>query len=87
MKEKEFTYFENNYWCGFKEGEAEDAKDVIYIDGFSEDDGEGAVVVKVWLTKHNDIIVDWHDCRYQENSTVLELIEETKQKLLESIKH
>ena len=87
MKEKEFTYFENNYWCGFKEGEAEDAKDVIYIDGFPEDDGEGAVVVKVWLTKHNDIIVDWHDCRYQENSTVLELIEETKQKLLESIKH
>ncbi len=49
MKEKEFTYFENNYWCGFKEGEAEDAKDVIYIDGFPEDDGEGAVVVKVWI--------------------------------------
>ena len=87
MKEKEFIYFENNYWYGFKEGEAEDAKDVIYIDGFPEDDCEGSVVVKVWLTKHNDIIVDWHDCRYQENSTVLELIEETKQKLLESIKH
>ena len=83
MQEKEFTYFENNYWCRFNEGEAEDAKDVIYIDGFPEDDGEGAVVAKVWLTRHNDIIVDWHDCRYQNYATVLELIEEAKQRLLE----
>jgi len=41
------------------------------------------VVAVVWLTKHGDIVVDWHDNGYRTNVTVLDLIKESKSKLLE----
>jgi hypothetical protein len=43
----------------------------------------GEVVAMVWITKHKDIIVDWHNNGYRLNETVLELIEDSKKELRE----
>ena len=76
------VFFENNYWEDYTVEENEDALASIYIDGFPEDANEsGEVVAKVWITKHKDIIVDWHNNAYRMNDTVLELIEDSKRLL------
>lgn len=60
----------------------EDALASITIDGYPEDENEeGRVVAVVWLTKHGDIIVDWHDNGYRMNANVLALIKESREKL------
>ena len=76
--------FENTYWEDYSIDKEEDALASICIDGFPYDENEeGQVVAKVWITKHKDIIVDWHHNGYRMNETVLELIKEAKEKLLE----
>ena len=78
----ELVYFENSYWEDYTIEGNEDALASIFIDGFPEDENEsGEVVVKVWITKHKDIIVDWHNNAYRMNDTVLELIEDSKRLL------
>lgn len=78
----ELAFFENNYWEDYTveaDKDSEDALASICIDGFPEDENEsGEVVAKVWITKHKDIIVDWHNNAYRMNDTVLELIEDSK---------
>lgn len=81
----ELVYFENNYWEDYTveaDRDSEDALASIFIDGFPEDENEsGEVVAKVWITKHKDIIVDWHNNMYRMNDVVLELIEDSKRLL------
>ena len=80
----ELVYFENSYWEDYSVNKQEDALASICIDGHPHDENaEGQVVAKVWITKHKDIIVDWHHNGYRMNETVLELIEESKKKLKE----
>lgn len=78
------VYFENNYLEDYSISKDEDALASISIDGFPEDENEsGEVVAMVWITKHKDIIVDWHNNGYRLNDSVLELIEESKKELRE----
>lgn len=78
----ELVYFDNSYWEDFSTNKEEDALGCICIDGFPHDeDASGEVVAKVWITKHKDIIVDWHNNGYRMNETVLELIEDSKRLL------
>lgn len=78
----ELVFFENQYWEDYTVEENEDALASIFIDGFPEEANEsGEVVAKVWITKHKDIIVDWHNNAYRMNDTVLELIEDSKRLL------
>lgn len=81
----ELVYFENQYWEDYTvepNRDSEDALASIFIDGFPEDANEsGEVVAKVWITRHKDIIVDWHNNAYRMNDTVLELIEDSKRLL------
>lgn len=78
----ELVYFENSYWEDYTVVENRDSEDVlmsISIDGFPEDDNKnGEVIAKVWLTKHKDIVVDWHNNMYMMNDTVLKLVEDSK---------
>lgn len=63
---------------------AQGALACITIDGFPKnDDAEGQVVCVVWLTKAGGFIVDWHHNGYRMNDTVLELIRDSKNKLME----
>lgn len=78
----ELVFFENSYWEDYTVEENEDALASIFIDGFPEDANEsGEVVAKVWITKHKDIVVDWHNNMYRMNNIVLELIEDSKRLL------
>lgn len=81
----ELVYFENSYWEDYTVVENRDSEDVlmsISIDGFPEDDSKsGEVIAKVWLTKHRDIVVDWHNNMYRMNDTVLKLVEDSKKVL------
>ena len=50
----------------------------IFIDGYPEDPNEsGGVVATVIMTKHRDVIIDWHDNGYRMNETVNNLIRES----------
>lgn len=84
----ELVYFENQYWEDYTvepNKDSEDALASIFIDGFPEDENEsGEVVATVWITKHKDIVVDWHNNMYRMNDTVLELIESSKRLLRNS---
>lgn len=78
----ELVYFNNSFWEDFEINKEEDALGCISIDGFPYDeDASGEVVARVWITKHKDIIVDWHNNGYRMNETVLELIEDSKRLL------
>ena len=81
----ELVYFENSYLEDYTVVENRDSEDVlmsISIDGFPEDDNKsGEVIAKVWLTKHKDIVVDWHNNMYRMNDTVLKLVEDSKKVL------
>lgn len=81
---KELISFKNSFKQDFKQQEAgeNDALASITIDGFPVDeDGEGSVVAVVLLTKHGDIVVDWHENAYRMDTTVLNLIKESKEQL------
>lgn len=81
------VYFKNGYWEEYSIEKNEDALACVYIDGYPEDENEsGEVVVAVWITKHKDIIVDWHNNAYRMNDTVLELIEDSKAFLINEFK-
>lgn len=56
----------------------------ITIDGFpADEDGEGKVVCQVWLTMYKDFVVSWNDNGYRMNQAVLDLIEDSKSRLLD----
>ncbi len=69
-------YFENNYVVEDDHMEY-DARKVVYIDGYEDDKDEGEVVATVTLTKHDDIVVDWHLNYLRMNDGALEIIKET----------
>ncbi len=69
---KDLVYFENNYGDTDERG-----NEFVCIDGFPADDNEeGRVVATVFLTPHNDIVVDWHDNGYRLDKTVLTLVDQ-----------
>lgn len=69
---KNLVYFENTYGDTDERGNK-----FVCIDGFPDDDnGEGRVVATVFLTPHNDIVVDWHDNGYRLDETVLTLVDQ-----------
>lgn len=71
--------FENTFFEYFGNDPNADAFGCCTIDGHPADENEsGEVVARVWITKHGDIIVDWHENGYRLNNTVLNLIEESK---------
>ena len=92
---KKLVYFENDYWhdynyChDYRDTPLESDDDRLFditIDGYPEDENaEGEVVVVLILTKHNDIVIEWHDNAYRMNENVLELVEESKTILKEQI--
>ena len=83
IRESKLVSFENTF-SEFGCGVEEDAFGYITIDGYPEDEDQpGEVVAHVWITKHGDIVVDWHDNCYRENDWVLELIEDSKRTLRE----
>lgn len=54
------------------------AKACITIDGYTaNEDEEGEVVCRVWMTSDNNFIIDWHNNGYRMNQTVLDLIEDS----------
>ena len=78
------VYFENNFYESFENNPEEDAFACLTIDGYPENDNlEGEVVAKVWITKHGDIVVDWHNNGYRLNEQVKNMIEESKKILKE----
>lgn len=82
-----FEWFDNSYWEDYTEYDATkngDALGCIFVDGFPEDVNEsGEVIAKVYITKHNDIIIDWRYHEYKMNNIVMELIEESKKRLMD----
>lgn len=71
--------FENTFFEYFGNESEDDAFACCSIDGHPADENEsGCVVARVWITKHGDIITDWHENGYRLNDTVLNLIAETK---------
>ena len=86
---KKLVYFENNYVNDYRNNPDESEDNRVFditIDGYPEDENEeGEVVAVLILTKHNDIIVEWHDNMYRMNQNVLDLVEESKKILREQI--
>ena len=77
------TYFENTYIQNENDlvYDNPDAIACITIDGYAskdDDDDEGEVIAELYLTKHGDIIISWHDNAYSLNEHVLALIDESK---------
>lgn len=60
--------------------EGDDAVMKCYIDGYpAGDDATGTVIACVTLTRHGDVVVDWHHNGYRMEPAVLELIENARQ--------
>ena len=78
MKYVDFT---NEYCIDYTQEVITDNDDKlreIYIDGYPEDPNEeGTVIATVVLTKHRDLIINWHDNGYKMNDTVNNLIQES----------
>ena len=84
MKNTELVYFQNTHFEEYSANKEDDALANICIDGYPFDDNaEGKVIARVWITKHKYIVVDWHCNEYRMNDTVLKLIEDSKRKLIE----
>lgn len=67
--------FENTFIETANDGIGYDAIGCITIDGYPENEHEpGQVVARVYITKHHDIVVDWHDNAYRINETCMGLI-------------
>lgn len=80
------TYFENTYIQNENDlvYDNPDAIACITIDGYSskdDDDDEGEVIAELYLTKHGDIIISWHDNAYGSNDAMKEIIAESKKML------
>ncbi len=83
MREPDYVEFENNY------GDTDDdGNEYICIDGYPKDEGgneaEGTVIAIVYKTPHGDFVTSWHHNGYRANKTVLELIEDAKERLNEN---
>jgi hypothetical protein len=80
-KDMEYVDFNNDYCVDYAYGKPSDDDDKlreVYIDGYPENpDEEGTVIAKVILTKHRDVIIDWHHNGYRMNETVKNLIRES----------
>ena len=71
--------FENTFFEYFENEPDNPALACCSIDGYPADENlPGAVVARVWITKHGDIIVDWHDNGYRLNKHVTNLIEDSR---------
>ena len=70
-KELDYTSFECNH------SEQDERGNTIYfIDGYPNDENEeGTVIATIILSKHNDLIFDWHHNGYRMNKDVLEIID------------
>lgn len=80
------TYFENTYIQNENDlvYDNPDAIACITIDGYAskdDDDDEGEVIAELYLTKHGDIIISWHDNAYRSNDAMKEIIAESKKML------
>lgn len=72
------VHFENTFFEYFENETATDALACCTIDGHPADENlPGAVVTRIWLTKHGGFIIDWHDNGYRLNNHVNNLIKET----------
>lgn len=85
---KDLVSFENTYIQTPEELKNDPFSDgalaCVTIDGFpADEDGEGEVVCVVWLTTAGKFIVAWHHNGYRMNKSVLELVEDSKNRLLE----
>ena len=83
------TYFENTYIQNENDlvYDNPDAIACITIDGYAskdDDDDEGEVIAELYLTKHGDIIISWHDNAYRSNDAMKEIIKK-KKKMLKKI--
>lgn len=80
-------YYENNYFCEGPEtldnGLKSAYKYAATIDAYPDNNAPGYVVAEVFLTKHNDIVISWHDNRERMNVTVLNLINDAVKRLRE----
>jgi len=85
MNEPKLVCFENNYIeYGEDLRDNPDALAAVFIDGYPRDENaEGEVVAVVWLTKHGDIITDFHDNAYRLVPEVEKLVENSKEILRE----
>ena len=56
-------------------GVDENGNKYVTIDGYANNiDEEGSVIVVIYKTPHNDIVVDWHHNSYRLNEDVLNLV-------------
>ncbi len=66
----EFVEFEDT-----NSGVDENGNKYVTIDGYTSNiDEEGSVIVSIYKTPHNDIVVDWHHNSYRLNEDVLKLV-------------
>lgn len=64
--------------------ENDDAVMKCYVDGYPADENAaGTVIACVSLTRHGDMVVDWHHNGYRMEPSVLELINDAKNLLSE----
>lgn len=71
--------FTNEYVEESWKNQEDDALLKVNIDGYPADETkEGTVIAKVILTKHKDVVVDWHRNDYRLNDQVKALVEESK---------
>ena len=87
MYDNTLVSFENSFYEGPLEVQDirgnQDALACITIDGYPLDDSiPGRTVARIWLTKHGDIIVDFHDYAYALCDRVKELVDDSRQRLL-----
>lgn len=84
--EPELVSFEGTYQQD-KNDLANDSPDMlsrITIDGYPTDENApGQVVVTATVTRHGDIVVDWHHNGYRMNEAVLKELEAAKARLRE----
>ena len=68
----EFAYFEDTYSDIDEYGNK-----FVTIDGYpTDEDKEGTVIVVIYKTPHNDIVIDWHRNDYRLNEDVLKFVNE-----------
>ena len=79
-----YTEIRNDYATGPLYGDCsheDEGYGKILIDGWEDNKEEGSVIASVIISKAGEIIVDWHDNGARMNDSVLEAINEAKQRL------
>ncbi len=82
MNEPLYAEVRNNYTFS-PQDESDGLLAGITIDGWktADDSEEGVVIAAVLLSRHGDIIVDWHDNSARQQKNVLDAIKEAKARL------